>query len=80
MNPFERLVANFSECKEDIKHGETVSDWDISDVMSEAGKALFKQIKSKGIDLGNTPEWFTRKPKGFRTDNNGKDDTYYNCQ
>ena len=70
---FERLAERFSECQAEIRRGKNWFDWDISDEMFTAGKALFAKISSKEIQLGDTPDWFTKEPEGWAIDYTGQD-------
>lgn len=70
---FEHLANRFSECQVEIRRGKDWFDWDKSDVMFTAGKALFAEISSKEIDFGDTPDWFTKEPKGWAIDSTGQD-------
>jgi len=66
MNPseFEHLRMRFTQRHAEIKRSKKEADFNISGVMSTAGKLLFAKISSKEIDLGDTPDWFTKEPEG----------------
>ncbi len=70
---FERLAEKFSGCQVEIRRGKNCFDWDKSDEMLTAGKALFAKISSKEIGFGDTPDWFTKEPKGWAIDSTGRD-------
>ena len=70
---FERLAERFSKCQVEIRRSKDWFDWDKSDEMFTAGKALSTKISSKEIDFGDTPDWATKEPKGWAIDSTGQD-------
>jgi len=66
MNPsvFEHVDNRLSQRNVEIRDSKNQSDWDVSDIMSTAGKTLFEAISSNKIDLGDIPDWFRKEPKG----------------